>query len=221
MTYDTRMNVKYSFINFSQCMFLVSFFTNVCSLKTYQVRRVNASAYLVTSLPYFDDVNFNKNDFKPLDIRPTPSKNAPTVHLTSKEYRNTNSKRKTTAKEHSSTVANAFHLRSIHSKAEAISKNKIPPKDIIKARDDYFRKFYPTTTRPLLTKNHATEKVHFITQLNADKMKESDVVAYNLEMARTLAMLLVNKGHEILKKRSRTKRLLKRYYKHNKRQVCS
>lgn len=152
-----------------KCIF-ISFFTFSISVKTYQVRRVNESTYLVTSFPEFDYENFDKTTKKETTIS---DGKISTYYTTASYFDGT-----------TSTVTVGDN--------KDRTKQRISASEINKARENYFRQFYatvkksnmsllPLKVQPYLTLADSTfEPPNSVANLN-----------HNLLIARKLASVLV------------------------------
>lgn len=200
------MITKNIYNNLLSFILLFSLFAVVSSIKTYQVRRVNDSTFLVTSLPYFDfhDV-ISKKSIKNSD-RNRPNENEHVINL--------NGIGKSTAK---GCISSALVHLSHYGNSRNAKKKKMPSSEIMKARDDYFHKFYPASLKNKIIKHHIIEKTS-IRNISPKKVKYSEALAANLQTARTLAKQLISSGHDMERKQARRRRFIKKV-RQNKRRV--
>ncbi|CAG9792116.1 unnamed protein product [Diatraea saccharalis] len=148
-----------------KCIF-ISFFTISISVKTYQVRRVNESTYLVTSFPEFDYENFRLYQEYTLKPRYPPS---------------------TDKGKSSRSVYHNTKTVTIVGGTNENMKPKVPASVINEARDNYFKTFYATMRKSIQT-NH-----HFITMTEATAEKKHNLTNFNQNLltARKLASFLI------------------------------
>lgn len=180
---ETLMNLHNFYILFIQYI-VTRFVPQAISVKTYEVRRLNESSYIVTSFPEydFDDtkgtdstcngkivfMNDNKEFMKP-DHNPT----------------------------HQTTTVSIDE--SVIKKTHVISADAIK-----KARENYFKTFYATMKTPSKTTLNAPM---FFSSLNYPdinpKGKGGTQLNHNLEMARNLALTLIfglqKHDHDVVK----------------------
>lgn len=144
-------------------LFLLSFAFPTNCVKNYQVRRIDESSYLVTSLPDYDYIS------KLLE-----NKTDPVVPMN-------DDKRAFTTNTAAVTVG------------DARKSKKVPFSVINKARDNYFKNFYATMKQPIsnaLLRDKVTPKVEF-TNNNIDVKGVTNKIDSNIQMARKLASVLI------------------------------
>lgn len=189
--------------------FLISFITHTISVKTYQVRRVNESTYLVTSFPELDYENY---------------KNVVTGNVLSPKNKET-----TLSDDKRSPFPStlSFFYSTVSTVSVGDSKNrsklKIPASVINKARDNYFRHFYATMKKSNISLFPQKFNHQYMTLPETDVGEKNPVssVNNNLLTARKLASLLItevqiSRGINDKLREMRTKRRLytKRHRSH-------
>lgn len=145
---------------------LTGLVTFSCSVKTYQVNRINESSYLVTSLPDFEhakiDKKANVNRIIPIN----------------------NDKRSFTINDYYDSTPSTVN---VGEKKENF-KTKIPASFIKKARDQYFRNYYPTMKT---SNNLYSPEINSYSELTPLKKCEPLQARHNLNIARYLASRLI------------------------------
>lgn len=150
------------------CIF-ISLTTFGTSVKTYQVRRLNDSSYLVTSFPDYDYENY----YRRFDAK---ERKENVISLSRK----------------SSNSIDDYETTALN---EVKSKNKISSSLINKARDNYFKTFYTTKKKPMNTKMCLQQKGFNFSNTVLANIKENKPVSrlyLNLEKARNLASILIS-----------------------------
>lgn len=164
------------YILFIQLIFN-SFTTFSISVKTYQVRRINESTYLVTSFPEFD----NENHKRFLTESSTSINNVVTLN-DDKRY----------TEDYDTTMSTV----TVGEKRDKARQKIITPELIKKARENYFRSYFATMRRTNFT-SLLPDKVNPYINL-AESSNENTVLTVkfkqNLLTARKLASLLINEA---------------------------
>ncbi|CAH0721554.1 unnamed protein product, partial [Brenthis ino] len=167
---------------------LTGLVTFSCSVKTYQVNRINESSYLVTSLPDFEhakkfDKKANGNRIVPIN----------------------NDKRSFTINDYYDSTPSTVN---VGEKKENL-KVTIPASFIKNARDQYFRNYYPT----MKTSNSLySPEVNSYSELAPLKKCKPLQSRHNLNIARYLASRLImgeqdelGQDNKIIRNKRRTK----------------
>lgn len=162
------------YILFIQCVF-VSFIKITDSVKTYQVRRINESSYVVTSFPDLEYDSYNK-------ILKQPSKDG-VVSLT-------DNMTTTTENYNTITTVTVGEKKDLHK-----FKNKVSSSMINKARENYFKNFYATLKKPINTNiSLLPQKMTPYSNFNLMGTTKSSYFQRNLNVARKLALMLISEA---------------------------
>lgn len=168
--------IAFNYFLIVKCI-LISFFTFSTSVKTYQVRRVNESTYLVTSFPEFDYDDFKKSFEEKTTTNKVLSLNDDKRSPYSLSFFDSTS----------STVT-------VGDKREK-AKNNIPASVINKAREDYFRTYFATMKKSNLSLlPYKTHPYMNLAESLLDPNNSSLNLNHNLVIARKLATVLIDEG---------------------------
>lgn len=168
------------YILFIQLIFS-SFTTFSISVKTYQVRRINESTYLVTSFPELDSENHKRYS----------------ENITPFKVLTLNDDKKTT-EDYDTTMSTVSTVTVGERKAKFKQKPQITAEFIKKARENYFRTYFAAIKKTNVSHSLVPEKsniyINMVEVNNNETTGQSAKFKQNLITARKFAMLLINEA---------------------------
>lgn len=160
-----------------------SFTTHSISVKTYQVRRINESTYLVTSLPEFENENHKRfsNDKSSNKVVPLNDYKRYTGY-------------------YESTMSGVRSSVTVGEKRDKVKNGTVSAKFIKAVRERYFRTYY--TTNKKSTISLLPEKISpFLAEISNDGAGVTVKLKQNLFKARKIASVVINQFQSRVKRR--------------------